>query len=127
MAKKFDVGYRKPPRASQFKKGVSGNPKGRPKGSKDFMADLHEELAQRMPITERGKVRHVSKQRAYIMRIIADAFSGKMAAQRTLLSAIQKSPLEDLTPVVDNPLREEEEAILKRIFERMAGDADEDA
>ena len=35
-----EVGYGKPPRATQFKKGQSGNIKGRPKGSKDMRAAL---------------------------------------------------------------------------------------
>jgi hypothetical protein len=29
----YKVGYGKPPRSGQFKRGNSGNPKGRPKGS----------------------------------------------------------------------------------------------
>ncbi len=39
----FDVGYAKPPEASRFKPGVSGNPKGRPKGRKNKMPALNEE------------------------------------------------------------------------------------
>lgn len=32
---RYDVGYGKPPEASQFKPGQSGNPKGRPKGARN--------------------------------------------------------------------------------------------
>lgn len=34
MKRKYKVGYKRPPEATQFKPGVSGNPHGRPKGSK---------------------------------------------------------------------------------------------
>jgi hypothetical protein len=30
----YEIGYRKPPKATQFRKGRSGNPRGRPKRSK---------------------------------------------------------------------------------------------
>ena len=29
----YDTGYKKPPKTSQFKKGTSGNPSGRPRGA----------------------------------------------------------------------------------------------
>lgn len=32
----YDVGYGKPPASSRFRKGVSGNPKGRPRKSPEF-------------------------------------------------------------------------------------------
>jgi hypothetical protein len=39
----FNVGYGKPPEANRFKEGKSGNPKGRPKGSKNRLPALNEE------------------------------------------------------------------------------------
>lgn len=38
----YEVGYKKPPKHSQFKKGQSGNRKGRPKGSKNAKQLVHD-------------------------------------------------------------------------------------
>ncbi len=45
MSDDYDVGYGKPPRRSQFEKGVSGNAKGRPRSTRNFLSDLRDELA----------------------------------------------------------------------------------
>ncbi len=42
----YDVGYRKPPKHTRFKPGQSGNPRGRPKGTKNLKTDLIEELGE---------------------------------------------------------------------------------
>ena len=48
----YEVGYRKPPKKSQFKKGVSGNPAGRPRGSKNKPRRFGAEKLKEIVLTE---------------------------------------------------------------------------
>lgn len=51
----YQVGFGKPPQATKFKKGVSGNPAGRPKKDNSFFGNLHEELSEDVGISLNGK------------------------------------------------------------------------
>ena len=76
----YDVGYGKPPKATQFKAGQSGNPKGRPGGTRNLKTDLLEELNQKVQVTVGGRILSVSKQRAMLMRASEKALKGDMRA-----------------------------------------------
>lgn len=52
---KYEVGRGKPPKETQFKKGTSGNPKGRPKGSKNIRTILKEQFLKPVTVTQNGK------------------------------------------------------------------------
>ena len=49
------VGPGNPPRHTRFKPGQSGNPNGRPKGSKNFATILQQQLTKKITITVDGK------------------------------------------------------------------------
>ena len=61
---KTGTGYRNPPKHTQFRKGQSGNKKGRPKGSKNLSTVLMEAAGDRVTATIDGKPRRISKLQA---------------------------------------------------------------
>ena len=46
----YEVGYKKPPKHTQFKKGQIANPKGRPKGAKSLPTLVDEELSAQVKV-----------------------------------------------------------------------------
>ena len=85
MRDDYEVGYGKPPTATQFKKGKSGNPKGRPKGSRNFRTDVQATLEAPVQFREKGHVKTVSTQLATLLRLRQKALSGDGRALDRLL------------------------------------------
>ena len=84
----YAVGYGKPPKHAQFKKGQSGNPKGRPKGIRNLNTDLEEELSQKVVVSEGGMTKETTKQRAMIKSVFAKALKGDTRAATVLINLI---------------------------------------
>lgn len=80
------VGYKNPPKATQWKKGQSGNPSGRAKGQRNLKTELLEELAETILVRERGTPQTVSKLRAILKAQTAKAIQGDIKATAFLLS-----------------------------------------
>jgi hypothetical protein len=76
MSDDYEVGYGKPPRQTRFKKGQSGNPKGRPKGSKNMGTLLGEVLAQKVTVMENGQNRRIPYKEAFVRRLAAKGIEG---------------------------------------------------
>lgn len=87
----YEIGYRRPPPASQFKKGTSGNPKGRPKGSKNFLTLLEQELAQKVVVNENGRRKTVTRMQAMVKRMVAGALQGDPKAVLTLVDILRRT------------------------------------
>lgn len=86
----YQVGYGKPPKHSQFKPGKSGNPQGRPKGTKNLKTDLMDELCETILVHEGGQARKLSKQRALVKALLTRALKGDVRAANLLLSMMMR-------------------------------------
>jgi hypothetical protein len=85
----YKVGYRNPPTATQFKKGRSGNPKGRPKRPKSFVSLLAEALDERVWINEGGRRKSISKRQALAKQFANKGAAGDIRAAKLLMDLIQ--------------------------------------
>ena len=120
MADNYETGYRKPPRHTRFRKGHSGNPRGRPKGAKNLKTDLLEELRERISVRDQGRSRSFSKQRALIKSLMARALQGNMAALAQLVTLIMRVIGPDaVAESQEAPLTAEEREVLALALARL--------
>ena len=82
------VGYGKPPTASRFQKGTSGNPRGRKKGGKNLKTDVLEELQEVISVQEGGRTRKMSKQRALVKSLMTRALKADPRAVAQLIGLV---------------------------------------
>ncbi len=72
----YDVGYGKPPVQTRFRKGQSGNPKGRGNGSRNFATVFMAAMSQSVTITENGRRKRITKLDAAVTQLANDAARG---------------------------------------------------
>lgn len=106
------VGYGRPPKKSRFQPGQSGNPKGRPKGTKDLKTDLAEELLETIQVTEGGRKRAISKQRAMVKSLMARAVQGDVRAAIAVITELHRLALASSGGGESEPLNADDEMIL---------------
>jgi hypothetical protein len=79
------VGPGNPPRHTRFKPGQSGNPNGRPKGSKNFATILQQQLRKKVTITVDGKPKRMAVQEVIARRLANDSMKGTTRAIELLI------------------------------------------
>lgn len=117
MSNDYEVGYGKPPKHSRFKKGQSGNPKGRPKGSRNFATDVKQTLNHPVRLSEDGRPRTISTQQAALYRLREKALNGDVRALDRLLALAQTHNGEDLSTAATG-LGDVDAEIVRRFTER---------
>ena len=89
MSEDYEVGYGKLPKKNQFKKGQSGNPKGRPKKSRNRSTLMEEELNQQIKVKEGNKTITMSKSEAVVKQLINKGIKGDLRAVKIVLDHLQ--------------------------------------
>lgn len=99
------VGYKQPPHHSRFRKGQSGNPRGRPRGT--GVRSAAEKVLDRMvTATVDGERRRVPLTEALVLQMAQKALGGDHRASRELLriadqiAAAKPQPEDDKTTVI---------------------------
>ncbi len=118
---KEKIGYCNPPRSTQFKKGQSGNPKGRPKGSLNLLLSLQKALNQKVVIVQNGRRKKITKLEASVTQLVNKAAAGDLPALRQL--APLACLLGQLSPEAStsrSAMAETDQKVLQGILSRLA-------
>jgi hypothetical protein len=116
----YEVGFGKPPEGSRFKKGRSGNPKGRPKGKPNAATAVLRALEAQVVINENGKRRKVSKFDAAMMQLANKAAGGDLKALN-LATTLTRLAEERVQQEVSKKtcLEEADKQVLQSLMQRM--------
>lgn len=120
LSSEYEVGFRNPPKEHQFPKGTSGNPMGRPKGTRNLKTDLLEELGEMVKVREGDQDRRISKQRALIKTQVARALNGNdRAAAKIIDLYVKVIGLDHDAADADLPLTVDDRAVIEKLEERL--------
>ncbi len=98
----YDVGYGKPPKASQFQKGKSGNSRGRPKQEPGIAAVFRKITKQRVRAHGPNGQQSMSKLEASITQLVNKAAIGDLKAMKVLMQIASRFP--ELVKDPESPL-----------------------
>jgi hypothetical protein len=101
----------------KFSKGVSGNPQGRPKGSKNLTTVIMEAARDQISVEIDGKPRRISALQATVAQLASKAARGDQKAMVQFLDRIAE--VEGRVKPSEYPLGEQDVEVLRAAYERM--------
>jgi len=120
------VGYRNPPEATRFKKGQSGNPKGRRKGSLNVATVFAQTLREKVVVNENGQRKTMTKFEAAIKQFVNKAASGDLRALQLLVSLSREAETRERQSLPNSStLNESDQRVIEGILKRFQTSTDE--
>jgi uncharacterized protein DUF5681 len=118
MPGKYKVGYKKPPARSRFKKGRSGNPRGRPKKTPTLGTEIAEALREKVTVTENGRRMRISRRELIVKQLLNKASTGDLPSIQLLLRLHRDGTLAENNGNTGRPTTpEDERAEILRLLE----------
>ena len=118
----YEVGYKKPPKHTRWKKGQSGNKKGRPKkklGPSDIEKAFDEALEDFLAVNDNGAVRKIKKLKAFAIQTVNKALKGHHQSANLVMAHYARraggTPDEPGSGSTTDAFKEEMEALFKEI------------
>jgi hypothetical protein len=115
----YEVGFRKPPANKRFAKGKSGNPRGRPKGSKNFSTIVLRESRQLVRVNGPRGPYSVTKLEAAVTQLGNKAAQGDFRSQCEFFSLVRTSEDAANSGVPSLTSREIDQKVMQSIRRRM--------
>jgi phosphoenolpyruvate carboxylase len=118
---RYQVGFGKPPRETQFQPGTSGNLNGRPKGSPNLATTLARALRERVTINENGERRQITKLEAAVKQLANKAATGDLNAMKQMVSLVRAAEEQQ---AVETPVTQElgdiDQKVMQNILKRLS-------
>ena len=109
-----------PPKHTQFRKGTSGNPRGRPKGSKNLSTYLMEAARDQVTATVGGRTRKISNLQATTMQLATKAAGGDKAAIGRFLDWVDEMETRAANVKPSQfPIGKPDIEVIRAVYERM--------
>lgn len=121
----YDVGYGKPPKASRFKPGQSGNPSGRRKRPKSVRDQLDDILKRKVEVTKNGLIKRVSMQELMLTTLVNKAAKGDLSALKTVLDLKESHEDTDRETIDPGLLGPEGQSIIENFANQFLDGRDE--
>jgi hypothetical protein len=87
-----EVGYKKPPKASQFPKGKSGNPRGRPRKDPGIAAVFRKVSKQVVHTNGKSGQQRMTKLEASVTQLVNKAATGDLKAMKAFMQMASRFP-----------------------------------
>ena len=117
----YEVGYRKPPQNTRFKKGQSGNPRGRAPGAKDLKTLLIDTLNEPVVVTEYGGRRTISKRQAIVKQLVNQSAKGDWRAVKLLVDMLHETEGGGEPEAAESSFGEADQKVIEQLKARLNG------